>query len=204
MQAASRPYALAAAALAAVSAVVVTPVVARQLPLAVRSMETKLVDADVANIPVNLFDDILNIPYNELEGGGLATVANSFLFTGTWWVPSSTNLWGIDPGDPTHIALIDNFLPFTAFTEGFTNSAGVYEPGLNYEFAGLLAAELPVSSSCDADQLLPDDPAGGHHRQHPIRPGYRVLRGPHGESHGRERRALRAVHATSSRCRCRT
>ena len=158
MQAASRPYALAAAALAAVGAVVVTPVVARQLPLAVRSMETKLIDADISNIPVNLFDDILNIPYNELEGGGLATMANSFLFTGTWWVPSSTNLWGIDPGDPTHIALIDNFLPLTAFTEGFTNSAGVYEPGLNYEFAGLLAAELPVSSSCDAMSCYPMTP----------------------------------------------
>ncbi|HEY1842160.1 MAG TPA: hypothetical protein VGG53_18420 [Mycobacterium sp.] len=158
MQAASRPYAIAAAALAAVSAVVVTPVVARQLPLAVRSMETKLIDADISNIPVNLFNDILNIPYNELEGGGLATMANSFLFTGTWWVPSSSNLWGIDPGDPTHIALIDNFLPLTAFTEGFTNSAGVYEPGLNYEFAGLLAAELPVSSSCDATSCFPMTP----------------------------------------------
>ena len=158
MQAASRSYALAAAALAAVSAVVVTPVVARQLPLAVRSMETKLIDADVSNIPVNLFDDILNIPYNELEGGGLATVANSMLFTGTWWVPSSTNLWGIDPGDPTHVALIDNFLPLTAFTEGFTNSAGVYEPGLDYEFAGFLAAELPVSSSCDAVSCYPMTP----------------------------------------------
>jgi hypothetical protein len=159
VQAASRPYALAAAALAAVSAVVVTPVVARQLPLAVRSMETKLIDADISNIPVNLFNDILNIPYNELEGGGLATMANSYLFTGTWWVPSSTNLWGIDPGDPTHIALIDNFLPLTAFTEGFTNSAGVYEPGLNYEFAGLLAAELPVSSSCDAMSCYPMTPS---------------------------------------------
>jgi hypothetical protein len=158
VQATSRSYALAAAALAAVSAVVVTPVVARQLPLAVRNMETKLIDADVSNIPVNLFDDILNIPYNELEGGGLATVANSLLFTGTWWVPSSTNLWGIDPGDPTHIALIDNFLPLTAFTEGFTNSAGVYEPGLDYEFAGLLAAELPVSSSCDAISCYPMTP----------------------------------------------
>ena len=121
-------------------------------------METKLIDADVSNIPVNLFDDILNIPYNELEGGGLATVANSLLFTGTWWVPSSTNLWGIDPGDPTHVALIDNFLPLTAFTEGFTNSAGVYEPGLDYEFAGLLAAELPVSSSCDAVSCYPMTP----------------------------------------------
>jgi hypothetical protein len=158
VQAASRSYALAAAALAAVGAVVVTPVVARQVPLAVRNMETKLIDADVSNIPVNLFDDILNIPYNELEGGGLATVANSLLFTGTWWVPSSTNLWGIDPGDPTHVAMIDNFLPLTAFTEGFTNSAGVYEPGLDYELAGLLAAEIPVSSSCDAVSCYPMTP----------------------------------------------
>jgi hypothetical protein len=159
MQAASRPMALAAAALAATGAVVATPVLAHQIPLAVRAIETKLVDAgDIGNIPVNLFNDILSIPYNELEGGGLATVANSMMFTGTWWVPSSTNLWGIDPGDPTHIALIDNFLPFPAFTEGFTNADGVYEPGLNYEFAGFLAAELPVSSSCDAISCFPMTP----------------------------------------------
>ncbi|MFZ1161602.1 hypothetical protein, partial [Mycobacterium sp.] len=156
MQAASRPYALAAAALAAVSTVVVTPVVAKQVPLAVRSMEAKLVG--IGDIPINLFDDILNIPFNETIGGGLATVGDSLLFTGTWWVPSSTNLWGIDPGDPTHVALIDNFLPFEAFTQGFTNSDGVYEPGLNYELTGLLAAELPVSSSCDAATCFPMTP----------------------------------------------
>lgn len=159
MRAASRPYALTAAALAATGTVIATPVLAHQVPLMVRSIETKLVTAgDIGNIPVNLFNDILNIPYNELEGGGLATVANSMLFTGTWWVPSSTNLWGIDPGDPTHVALIDNFIPFPAFTEGFTNSDGVYEPGLNYEFAGFLAAELPVSSSCDANTCFPMTP----------------------------------------------
>ena len=159
MQAASRPYALAAAALAAVSAVVVTPVMARQVPLAVRAMETKLVG--IGDIPINLFDDILNIPYNEVTGGGLATVGDSLLFTGTWWVPSSTNLWGIDPGDPSHIALIDNFLPFEAFTQGFTetvNGVQVYEPGLNYELDGLLAAELPFSSSCDAATCFPMTP----------------------------------------------
>jgi hypothetical protein len=156
---ASRPYVLAAAALTATSAVIATPILAHQVPLTVRSIETKLVDAgDIGNLPVNLFDDILNIPYNETVGGGFATLANSFLFTGTWWVPSSTNLWGIDPGDPTHIALIDNLIPFSAFTEGFTNASGVYEPGLNYEFAGLLAAELPVSSSCDAISCAPMTP----------------------------------------------
>jgi hypothetical protein len=159
MQAASRPWAVAAAALAATGAVIVTPVLVHQVPLAVRQMEAKLVDVGIDNIPTNLFDDILNIPYNETVGGGLATMADSFLFTGTWWVPSSTNLWGIDPGDPTHIALIDNFIPFTAFTEGFTNANGVYEPGLDYEFAGLLAAELPVSSSCDAVSCAPMTPS---------------------------------------------
>ena len=169
MQATSRSYALAAAAIAAVSTVVAMPVMARQAPPSVqgipakppvRSMDVTLVDSgeSLLNIPLNLFDDIVNIPYNELTGGGLASVRDSFLFTGTWWVPSSTNLWGIDPGDPTHIALIDNFLPFEAFTQGFTNSAGVYEPGLNYEFDGLLAAELPLSSGCDAETCFPMTP----------------------------------------------
>ena len=59
---------------------------------------------------------------------------------------------------PPTSRLIDNFIPFTAFTEGFTNAEGVYEPGLNYEFAGLLAAELPVSSSCDAISCAPMTP----------------------------------------------
>ena len=157
----SRKSVVAAAAIAATSAAVLTsamPKTWHSLQLPPRSMETRLVDVGFQDIPVNLSNDILNIPYNELQGGGLATIANSFLFTGTWWVPSSTNLWGIDPGDPTHIAMIDNFVPFTAFTEGFTNAQGVYEPGLNYEFAGLLAAELPVSSSCDAMTCYPMTP----------------------------------------------
>jgi hypothetical protein len=164
----SRSYALAAAAIAAVSTVVAMPIVARQAPLSAGTTATpRAVSADVnlvdsgeslLNIPLNLLDDIVNIPYNETIGGGLGTVADSFLFTGTWWVPSSTNLWGIDPGDPTHIALIDNFLPFEAFTQGFTNADGVYEPGLNYELAGLLAAELPVSASCDANTCFPMTP----------------------------------------------
>ncbi len=158
MQAVSRPYALAAAVLAATSAVVAIPLASHPFQLPIRSIETRLVSGDIANIPTNLFDDIMNIPYNEINGGGLASVANSMFFTGTWWVPSSSNLWGIDPGDPTHVALIDNFFPFTAFTQGFTNSAGVYEPGLNYELDGLLAAEIPVSSSCDASTCFPMTP----------------------------------------------
>jgi hypothetical protein len=39
--------------------------------LPVLSIETRLVDADsVFNIPVNLFDDIVNIPDNEVQQSG--------------------------------------------------------------------------------------------------------------------------------------
>ena len=112
-----------------------------------------------SNIPVNLFDDILNIPYNETVGGGLAILADSFLFTGTWWVPSSTNLWGIDPGDPTHIASDRQLHPVHGVHRGRSPTLpGVYEPGLDYEFAGLLAAELPVSAPATPRACSPMTP----------------------------------------------
>ena len=41
---------------------------------------------------------------------------------------------------PAHVALIDDFLPLTAYTKGFTNSAAVYGPGLDYEYAGRLSS----------------------------------------------------------------
>ena len=54
-------------------------------------METRLVDAgSVLNIPVNLFDDILNIPSTEVRGFNV--LGDSLLFSGDWWVPSATNL----------------------------------------------------------------------------------------------------------------
>ncbi len=150
MQAASRPYALAAAVLAATSAVVVTiPVAARPFQLPIRSIETRLVDASIANIPVNLFDDIMNIPYNWVQA--INGAAGSFFMTGNWWVPGSTNIWGIDPGDTTHVASILNVIPFPALIEG--------NGGLAYQVDGLLAAELPVSASCDAETCAPIVPS---------------------------------------------
>jgi hypothetical protein len=147
VQAASRPYALAAAALAATSAVVAMPAAPQPSQLPVRSIETRLVDADsVLNIPVNLFDDILNIPYNEVQA--LGTGAASLLDTGTWWVPGATNVWGIDTGDITHIAGILAFaLPFPSLDDGLG--------GLDYQVDGLLAAELPANASCDAATCAP-------------------------------------------------
>jgi hypothetical protein len=147
MEAASRPYALAAAVLAATSAVAAIPAASRPFQLPIRSIETRLVDADsVLNIPVNLFDDIVNIPYNEVQA--LDTGAGSLFDTGTWWVPSATNVWGVDTGDITHVAGVLAFaLPFPSLDEGLG--------GLDYQVDGLLAAELPASASCDAQTCAP-------------------------------------------------
>jgi hypothetical protein len=150
MQAASGRYLLAAAALAATSAVVAVPLASRPSQLPIRSIETRLVDAgSVLNIPINLFDDILNIPANEITA--LNATAGSEFFTGSWWVPGPTNIWGIDPGDPTHVALVTDLLaPFPGLNDGVG--------GLQYQIDGLLAAELPVSASCDAMTCAPITP----------------------------------------------
>jgi hypothetical protein len=163
MQAASRAYVLAAAALAATSAVVVTMPGSRPHQLPVRSYETRLVDSDsVLNIPVNLFDDILNIPYNEVQG--LDVLDNSLFFSGDWWVPSATNLWGTDPGDLGHyMGLLDILIPFPQIS-------GLDQPeidptadadgtaGLAQQIGLLAAAELPTSASCDAETCYPMTP----------------------------------------------
>ncbi len=149
MQIAARPYAMAGAVLAAASLVAVTPVAQRALTLPIRSIEARLVDESLLNVPINLLYDIANIPFNEVEA--LNTVAGSLFFGGNWWVPSSTNLWGIDPGDPTHVALLTNlFAPFPDLNEGLG--------GLQYQLDGFLAAELPVSDSCDAETCFPMTP----------------------------------------------
>ena len=130
---------------------------------------------------MNLLTDIANIPYNEVQA--LNSVAGSLFFGGNWWVPSATNLWGVDTGDPTHVALVTNvFAPFPDFNQGLG--------GLQYQLDGLLAAELPVSDSCDAETCFPMTPAGSHHRQHVNRPGHRFPQRPHGP---RQRGELRAV-----------
>src|SRR5690348_13696313 len=111
MQAASRTYVLAAAAVAATSAVVLAPAAPKASHIPVRKIETRLVDAsDILNVPINLFDDFVNIPYNEFAG--IDVLGNSLLFSGDWWVPSATNIWGTDPGDLGHyMGILDTLLP---------------------------------------------------------------------------------------------
>lgn len=164
MQAASRAYVLAAAAVAATGAVVLTPTASKPSPIPVRHLETRLVDASsVLNVPINLFDNFVNIPYNELQG--IDVFGNSLLFSGDWWVPSATNLWGTDPGDIGHyMGILDMALPFAPQISGLgqpeisptLDASGM--AGLAQQISLLAAAELPVSSSCDAQACAPMTP----------------------------------------------
>ncbi len=150
MQTTSRSLALTGAMLAAAGAAAVAvahiPPRAAQVPAV--SAETSLVDADgsVLNIPVNLFYDIVNIPANEVQG--LDTAADSLFFNDNIFVVSAANIFGVDPGDPGHVAAIDSLIaPFPAFDGGLG--------GLDYQLTGLLASELPISASCAVTTCYP-------------------------------------------------
>jgi hypothetical protein len=148
MQAVSRTYVLVGAMLAATGAIAVTPFTARPARPPVISAEIRLVDAgdSILNIPANLLYDIVNIPANEVQG--LDTVADSLFFNDNIFVTSAANIFGVDPGDPGHVAAIDSLIaPFPAFDDGLG--------GLDYQLTGLLASELPISASCAVTTCYP-------------------------------------------------
>jgi hypothetical protein len=92
---------------------------------------------DVANIPMNLFYDIVNIPANEINA--IDEFAQALFYAGTWLITSPTNLWGIDPGDPPKIdSLIDMLLPIPALADP-----------LEEQINGYLEAETPTNTACD-------------------------------------------------------
>ena len=157
MQAVKRPYAIAAAALAATSLVTVTPQLSRLAERPTRSMETRLVDSSIFNIPFNLFQDIANVPYNEIQA--LNTLADSEFFTGNWFVVSATNLWGVAPRGP--VAFHVSYRPLASVprvVRGWRQPETDFSAGLGQQLWGLVAAELPINSACDAMDCLPQVP----------------------------------------------
>ncbi|MBV8861199.1 MAG: hypothetical protein JO259_04965 [Mycobacterium sp.] len=171
MHAAARPYVVAGAAFAAASLVVVTPVTPQPTQLPVLSIETRLVDSDsLLYVPFNLFQDIVNVPYNEV--GGINELGTALLFSGTWLTASATNLWGEDPGDPSHFtALLDMAIPFPGISgqglpevgapgwdQADINEAANGTLPLAQQITLFLDAEIPASASSDADWSNPLDP----------------------------------------------
>ncbi|MBS9535247.1 hypothetical protein KIH27_16790 [Mycobacterium sp. M1] len=167
------PYVKMGAALAAAGAVAVAPVLPvapwQQGLSAVERTVELVAGESILNIPFNLFQDFVNIPFNEMSA--MNVLANSFFWTGNWWTPSATNIWGEDPGDPGHfMAIMDMMFPFAP------EISGVYQPeidpdalangtaGIGQQFAMFAAAMLPVSLSCGAMQcapMVPTEPITG-------------------------------------------
>mgnify|MGYP000935675664 CR=1 FL=1 len=93
-------------------------------------------DGDLANIPLNLFYDFINIPANALKA--IDDFAQAQFFTGSWLVPSETNIWGFDVGDPPRTqALVDMLIPIPALSKP-----------LGEQVIGLLQAEIPSHTDC--------------------------------------------------------
>lgn len=107
--------------------------------VATSSVDVQLTaDGDLTNVPLNLLYDIINIPANALKATD--AFAYSQFFTGPWLVPSETNIWGIDLGDPPRIqALIDMLIPIPALSKP-----------LGEQLIGFLQAEIPTNTACDA------------------------------------------------------
>lgn len=165
--ASQRRHLTAGAAVAAASVVALAPVApvdpwAPGLTAAERAVALAA-EASFLNIPFNLFQDLVNIPYNEVSATNV--LANSFFFTGNWFTPSATNIWGEDPGDPGHfMAVMDYLFPFAP------QLSGLYDPtidpdaladgtaGWGQQFAMFAAALLPISASCDSIQCYPMSP----------------------------------------------
>ncbi len=151
-----RPYVTSGVVVVASSVIAVTPVAPASAASAERSTATVPVrltaESSIANVPLNLFYALANIPYNHVQA--LDKTARSLFFTGNWFVGSSTNIWGSDPADPGHWELVtDLLLPFPALS----NTAG-------HQIAMLAAAWLPVNEACAAitcDPLVPLKPITG-------------------------------------------
>ncbi|WP_292974973.1 hypothetical protein [Mycobacterium sp.] len=159
MEAVSRPYVMAAAALAVTSLVAVTPLadeattLAAQLPI--KQMEAQLVDLgeSIFNVPLNLLYDVINIPANELYATQFFT--DNLFMAGPWFVVGPTNLWGVDPGDPTHFMSVTNFLlPFPELS-GMNNSELDFDGGLGQQIWGYVATQLPFNGGCDEVACMP-------------------------------------------------
>lgn len=178
MDAAERQQHAKVAALAAaglVAAAAITP--ASPLPslISVTERQLRLVadEASLLNVPLNFFQALVNIPSNEL--GAMTLLGNSLLFSGDWWAPNATNIWGEDPGDPGHfMAVVDSLIPFPAISGQGQPEPGYIDPadptgptsfswadaaaghlGLGQQITLLVDAELPVSASSDADWSAP-------------------------------------------------
>lgn len=135
MQTLTRPAAIANVMLVAAGLITASPATP-EIPTS-RVAVQLTADGDLANVPLNLLYAIINVPANALKA--IDAFAYSQFFSGPWLVPSETNIWGIDLGDPQRIqALVDMLVPIPALSKP-----------LGEQLIGFLQAEMPTHTACD-------------------------------------------------------
>jgi hypothetical protein len=164
MHAAVRPYVTAGAALVGASVIAVTPIAPPPPPdIQVANPAVRLAARSIANVPLNLFYAIANIPANEVQA--LNNWSEALAGGGSWWLKTPTNVWGWDPGNPPMLqALVSVLVPFPAISgngglpdvepgEHITHEnsvlGGTAPPGtLGYMLNVLVAAWAPMHEDC--------------------------------------------------------
>jgi hypothetical protein len=99
------------------------------------------VDSSIVNIPFNLFQEVANIPNSEINA--VTYAAESLFNSGPWFVVSNTNLWGVDPGDPSHFMSVANSLvPFEGLS-GINAPETDFDGGLGSNCVGWSPPRYP-------------------------------------------------------------
>jgi hypothetical protein len=162
----ARAYLAAGVAAAAVSVLAVNPVVSPSQAISEVNQEVRLAADSIANVPVNLAIDLINVPANEIQA--LNNWSDALQAGGSWWLKTPTNVWGWDPGNPPMLeALVAVLVPFPVIsgngglpagidvnnpqqiTSGNSILGGSAPPGtLGYILNVIVAAETPMHAGC--------------------------------------------------------
>src|SRR5690349_5432951 len=136
-----------------------------QAEVRVIDTDVNLAAASIANIPLNLLIDLINIPHSELQAFELFTKAQ--LWGGNWLVTGPSTIWGTDPADAVRfMAAAAMAIPIPALSGldpdaplDENNPLGVLAGnGLSQMFWRFWAAEFPVDENCDAEGCVPTTP----------------------------------------------
>ncbi len=165
---AARQFLAAGVALATAAVVAVNPLVSSGHDSDQVSVQVRLAADSIANVPLNLAIDLINVPANEIEA--LNHWSDALQAGDSWWLKTPTNVWGWDPGNPPMLeALVAVLVPFplisgnggvppgidindpqkiTANTPG-SYFGGSAPPGtLGYILNVIVAAETPMHAGC--------------------------------------------------------
>jgi hypothetical protein len=162
----ARAYLAAGVAAAAVSVLAVNPVMSPAQAISEVSRDVHLAADSIANVPVNLAIDLINVPANEIQA--LNNWSDALQAGGSWWLKTPTNVWGWDPGNPPMLeALVAVLVPFPVISgngglpagidvnnpQQITSSnsilGGSAPPGtLGYMLNVIVAAETPMHAGC--------------------------------------------------------